>query len=72
MLEGGYCGGGAYGIISSFNPLRNRMGMSVIWGRTSSLGQSWVQRRARYFAGGMALEHVSDLPVQTVGSVVGR
>lgn len=28
-----------HGIISSFNPLKNRMGICVIWGNVSSLGQ---------------------------------
>ena len=32
---------GTYGTISSFKPLMNRIGMSVIEGRTSLLGQIW-------------------------------
>ena len=30
-----------HGTISSFNPLMNKMGTSVICGRVSSLGQYW-------------------------------
>lgn len=38
---------GTHGTISSFSPLRKRIGTCVIFGRMSSLVQYWWQKRAR-------------------------
>lgn len=48
-----------YGTISSRKPLRKSMGMSVICGIISSVGQYWWHKGVRYLAGGNALCKVS-------------
>ena len=52
--------GGTHGTISSFKPLMNRIGTSIIEGRTSLLGHIWWHNRAMYLAGGKTLKEVSD------------
>ena len=44
-----------YGTNSSFKPLKNRNGVSLILGNVVSLGQTWWHIFARYFAGGKAV-----------------
>jgi len=50
-----------HGIISSFRPLRNRIGILVILGIVSSVGQIWWQSGVRKRAGGKALLRVSRI-----------
>lgn len=52
-----------YGMISSFNPLRNRIGTSVILGRMSSLGQYWWHIREMNFAAGKILSVLVSMKV---------
>jgi hypothetical protein len=53
-----------YGMISSFSPLRKRIGTSVILGRISSLGQYWWHILVMNFAAGKMLNNVvrCDMP----------
>lgn len=53
VIDGKY---GTYGTISSFKPLRNRMGTSVILGSMSSLVHCWWHSRTTYLATGNTLE----------------
>jgi hypothetical protein len=48
-----------YGMISSCRPLRNKMGIFVIFVIVSSVGQIWWQRGARKRAGGNALQKLA-------------